>query len=208
MRDLWHRIESYFAKCWPQKELKLRPPATPQAIAAAEQELGVRFPDDFRESLLVHDGQEDEPSILWLPAAGKLASLDSLVECWKDDRQSYDAELWANPSLDESNRVLQAQLHPKHIPFAGSTYWDYDRLLFDFAPGPAGREAQIIVRFDIEHRFLVDTWRGLMETAADGLEDGSIVPGECGPELSHWVTMGYRSPRAGKSIDWFEYYGR
>lgn len=63
VKQLWERIEAYFYEHWPQKELKLRPPATEQEIAAAESELGVRLPDDFRASLKVHDGQDDEPSI-------------------------------------------------------------------------------------------------------------------------------------------------
>ncbi len=203
MRDLWQRIEAFFTQHWPNKDLKLRPPASEESIASAEADLGIRFPEAFRESLSVHDGQGFEPSIKWLPGVGQLGSLSSILECWRGDREMYDAE--ADAWLDDEQRVRQADFHPRHIPFAGSPHWDYDRLLFDYAPGPTGTQGQIIMRLDVDHCFLCSDWRTLMTKTAEGLESGRIVPVERGPELSHWVEMEYRSPR-GKAISLFDYY--
>lgn len=209
MRRLWERLETYFAAQWPNKELKLRPPATPLQIAAAEKELGVRFPDDFRESLQVHDGQDDEPSILWLPGVAQLGSLESMVQCWKFDRQFFDPNATVHPSrADATRRVQQSHLHPKHISFAGSPHWDYDRLLFDFEPSAEGSHAQVILRFDIDLVYLTDTWRQLMEITIDGLENGTITMIENGEWMSYWLTPVYRSPRAKKPIPMLEYFKR
>ena len=60
MKTLWNHLEA-----WAQKvgagALKLRRPATEQQIARVEEQMGRAFPADFRESLLAHDGQDDDP---------------------------------------------------------------------------------------------------------------------------------------------------
>lgn len=168
----WTMIETWFARHHPSAQLGLRPPATKKSIDAAEKALKVRFPDDFRESLLVHDGQDDEPSVLLFPVAHRLGSLESLVACWKSDRGSYEAGD-AFEYLDDSKRVRQDHLHPKQIPIAGSTYWDYGRLLIDLVPGPKGTSGQIIARDDIDLRFIASSFAELLETLATGLESGA-----------------------------------
>ena len=136
----WGRIERWFAEHRPEIELKLRPGAKEKEILAAEKQLGVRLPEDFRASLLVHDGQGDEPGVFLFPHSERLGSLKAMVACWKGDRPSYDKHDsegrfgW----LDDGRRVRQVHFHPKHVAFAGSSYWDYGRLLFDFVPGPEG----------------------------------------------------------------------
>jgi cell wall assembly regulator SMI1 len=55
---VWRRIERWLAREAPVTHRRLRPPAHPAAIAAAEAAMGVRFPDDLRASLLRHDGSE------------------------------------------------------------------------------------------------------------------------------------------------------
>lgn len=207
MRALWQRIERVLEQRWPNKRLELRPPASARQVEEAESQLGVRFPEDFRESLLVHDGQDGEPELLWLPGVHKLGSLESMVRCWQEDRRFFEAEdgecfAW----LDHSQRVRQVHAHPQHISFAGSSFWDYDRLLFDFDPAPLGKAGQIIVRFDCELVFLCESWRELMEKTAEGLENGRITLHECGPELSHQVRPSYLSPKRARTVSFFDYY--
>jgi len=173
---LWDRIERWFADHRPKLDLQLRPGAGEDAIAAAEQELGVPFPEDFRASLRVHDGQDDACEVTWLPFAQRLGSIASLVACWRDDRRDYDEALGKERLdwLDDERRVRQVHLHPGHIPFAGSAYWDYDRLLLDFVPGPEGSDGQIIARNDIHLRFVAPNFAALLARLAAGLENGTI----------------------------------
>lgn len=175
---IWARIEQ--AVRAKQVDLGLRPPATPAEIAAAERALGVTFPDDFRASLLVHDGQEDSLEIRWLPIALRLGSLESLTKCWTDDREYYDDSDLATRIewLDPTHRVHQVHLHPKQIPIAGSPFWDYDRLLLDFVPGPEGWPGQVIGRADIDFVFVAQSFGALLAHIAKRLDDGSLVP-EC-----------------------------
>src|SRR5262249_38326257 len=50
--------------------------------------------DDFRASLLLHDGQEpgdgDDDAFEWLPGHGRLACLDAVVAEWKQECATYE----------------------------------------------------------------------------------------------------------------------
>ncbi len=202
--ELWNRLEAYFAERWPHKELRLRPPATEAQIEAAEAELGVRFPADFRDSLRVHDGQDDEASIQWLPHAKQLFPLASMVECWRQDRRHFHPETEAHFEPDPTGRVRQCPFQPKHVSVAG---YD-DRLILDFGPGPSGSPGQVIIKWDISHIYLTRTWRRMMCVLVEGLEDGTIVMREEGAAMSHLLTPQWLSPRARKSIPMLRYFER
>ena len=176
LAESWARLEGWFAAHYPTLALKLRPPAAPKQIAAAEKALGVTFPADFRASLLVHDGQDDDPGVRLLPFAQRLGSLASLTRCWKDDRGLFDkAEMATRLEwLDATRRVRQVHLHPAHVPIAGSKYWDYGRLLLDFLPGPDGSAGQLIARDDVDFVYVCAGVGELLARTARGLEDGRI----------------------------------
>lgn len=172
--SLWERLEVVRAKKFPQLDLQLRPGASEKQISAAEKALGIRFPADFRESLKLHDGQANDCQVVWMRGAQRLGSLESLVACWKDDRKYFDDTQLKERAdwYDTSNRVRQIHLHPRQVPFAGSPYWDYDRLLFDFAPGPVGTEGQVIARQDVEFKWVAATFTELLERTVRELETG------------------------------------
>ncbi|HEY2520373.1 MAG TPA: SMI1/KNR4 family protein [Streptosporangiaceae bacterium] len=52
----WPRIEQWLAASAPGQLASLRPGASPAAVAAAQQQLGLRFPEDLAASLERHDG--------------------------------------------------------------------------------------------------------------------------------------------------------
>ena len=193
MQKIWSRLESWFAEHHPDLSLDLRPGATANELEAAEQALGVKLPEDFRASVRVHDGQLDEPKVQLFPYAQRLGSLASLVRCWQDDRPNFHEQDLAERLtwLDDGQRVRQVHLHPQRVPFAGSSNWDYDQLLFDCIPGPDGVAGQVIARSDIDLGFVCQSFGELLSRTAQGLEDGTIIvtPSDSAHELS------YRSKR-------------
>lgn len=195
--DAWRRIEAWAAREWPDKELKLRPPASAAAIEKAEAAIGVRLPDEFRASLAIHDGQDDEPSLSILPSSDRLGSLESMVACWRDDRTLFAPD--EEPYLSDDDRVEHRWHRPEHVAFAGSTFWDYGRLSFDFAPGPAGIVGQIIAGHSDGEPFVVATSFGdLLEGIAAGLESGALI-GRAAPH--GWVTLCWRTGSAKKPTE-------
>lgn len=171
----WARLEAWFAKK-SQLSLGLRPGVKEKQLVAAEKALGVKLPEDFKASLRIHDGQEPGCDVTWLPFAQQLGSLDSLVSCWKDDRKYFDDKEMAQRLdwLDDGKRVRQVHLHPQHIPFAGSRYWDYGRLLLDFIPGPKGTTGQVIARDDIDFVFVSPSYGAFLEQVVKQLESGKF----------------------------------
>ena len=200
----WARIEGWFKTHHPKLSLGLHPGASAKAIAAAEKKLGVTFPADFRDSLLVHDGQEDKPGVRIFPIAQRLASLDSFVTCWADDRSAYDEKEMAVRFdwVGDDERVRQVHFHPKHIPIAGSPFWDYDRLLLDFIPGPKGTAGQLIARDDIEFEFLTPSFGDLLAKIAKGLEDGTIAVSQ----TTYDSELVFHAPNSTKPISEYKYF--
>jgi cell wall assembly regulator SMI1 len=149
VRDIWARLEKIAAGA--HKSLALRPPATEQAIAAAERTIGLPFPDDFRASLLVHDGQEpsdgedDDDDFAWLPGHERLASLEAIVDEWKVEQATYTKFHATQVPEEIADGFLQSFFwHPKRIPVAGNPYWDQDNTYLDFFNGSRGVPGQLV----------------------------------------------------------------
>jgi cell wall assembly regulator SMI1 len=154
----------------------------------------------------VHDGQDGQPEVLFLPGVQMLRSLESIVENWTSGAQTYDPDDtepldW----LDEADRTHQVHFHPRRIAFAGSLWWDYDLLLFDFDPARAGRTGQIIIRRAGEFSYVCETWHQLLERVAAGLDNGRIVLTETGPSLSNHVRPAFLSAN-GTPVDYATFF--
>ncbi|WP_214413754.1 SMI1/KNR4 family protein [Sphaerisporangium fuscum] len=58
----WRRIEAWLKANAPVTYAELRPPARAHTIAVAESQMGLRFPDSLRASLLRHNGSRSRSS--------------------------------------------------------------------------------------------------------------------------------------------------
>jgi cell wall assembly regulator SMI1 len=81
VEESWARVTGWLAANAPASHATLRPAATPQAIAEAERETGVPFPDALRSLLLINDGALDfdadgryQPGSAFLPGDHRLLS--------------------------------------------------------------------------------------------------------------------------------------
>jgi len=146
MHDLWERLGSWAAKN-AGRNLGLRKGASEPSIAAAEKTLSLRFPDDFRASLLLHDGQDadnDDNLFEWMPGCSPLASLDAIVERWKEEVELAEEYSEGDVAVVERGRLHSVLWHPKRIPIAGNRWWDGDNTYVDLFPGPKGKSGQLI----------------------------------------------------------------
>lgn len=153
--------------------LELRPPATPEQVAAAEAELGIMFPAEYRTFLLLHDGQEDGASMSWSLAREQLRPLDAVLEQWREE-QEFAAD--AAEGIDESGLFHFALHHPKRIPIAGTAYYDGDTTYLDFHPGPKGTQGQILgLVSECDFEVLGTDLASMLEQYAQQLEAGELV---------------------------------
>jgi cell wall assembly regulator SMI1 len=155
MKTLWDRLEKW-AKSNTKRSLRLRAGASEKAVAAAEKKMKLRFPTDFRASLLCHDGQETNDAeaeayrdehggfcgFEWMPGCSPLATLDAIVERWEEEQENIDED--DEPKVIEKGLLHDSLWHPRRIPIAGSPYWDGDNTYIDLFPGPKGTEGQLI----------------------------------------------------------------
>ena len=95
----WSAIDDGLARFAPGSAAAQHPPATADAISAAEREMGLRFPADVVQSLLHHDGQPryctDFPGYPLLPLAGIVETWQIMVEVAEDlgeDGESDDSD--------------------------------------------------------------------------------------------------------------------
>jgi cell wall assembly regulator SMI1 len=155
MKTLWDRLEKW-AKSNAKLSLRLRKGASEKTVAAAEKKMKLRFPADFRESLLAHDGQETNDAeakayqdehggfcgFEWMPGCSPLATLDAIVERWEEEQDNIDED--DEPKAIEKGLLHNVLWHAKRIPIAGTPYWDGDNTYIDLFPGPKGADGQLI----------------------------------------------------------------
>jgi cell wall assembly regulator SMI1 len=145
MKSIWQRIQAALSTA--PLSLRLRPGTTEAAVRAAERTIGMPFPDDFRASLLVHDGQDspddDRDIIDWLPGHAPLAPLDAIVEEWKNTCACFEKFHGAEEPEPLGDGHYHFLWHPKRIPIAGNPWFDQDNTYLDFFPGPNGTPGQL-----------------------------------------------------------------
>ncbi|MDA2808232.1 SMI1/KNR4 family protein [Nocardiopsis suaedae] len=180
----WARIDAWLYANAPADHALLRPPADPEAVEAAQAEMGMRFPPDLLASLACHDGMEG-----WRSAfpGRPPAPVDKIVEHWHLCNDIYeDLRLDDEDVLDEDE---EPWWHPSWIPWA---VFDGDSDVIDMRPGPGqGRLGN--AEHDDRANFL-NGWPSLgayLAEVADVLENGGRVGGFLAPRVDsegrlHW----------------------
>ena len=165
----------------------LRPGASEKKVDAAEQKMKLRFPADFRASLLCHDGQdiddkkakahEDEEGgwvgFEWMPGCSPLAGLDAIVAQWEDEQERYEDD---DAEVIEKGTLHSVMVQPRRIPIAGTRYWDGDNTYIDLFPGPKGVEGQLITfTSECDLAILGPSFAGAIELYLGALTSGDWV---------------------------------
>lgn len=177
MQALWGRLER-----WATRQvglsLRLRQGAQESEVAATEQRLGRRLPEDFRASLLLHDGQHGDGDgdgvFPWMPGCGPLASLARIEQAYRNERKWDDED--APGVCAHDARLMGFVRHPGRVPIAGNRWWDGDNSYLDFAPGPAGRPGQLVCFVsESDLAVLGESFSDALEAYTSALERGDWV---------------------------------
>jgi cell wall assembly regulator SMI1 len=83
MPDIWARIECVLEQHAPETARTLAPPATENEIAELQREIGLTLPDEFIDSLRVHNGQIDPTRLHSLCGEGVLSGTHAIAETWR-----------------------------------------------------------------------------------------------------------------------------
>jgi cell wall assembly regulator SMI1 len=167
----WARIERWLAARAPTSYKTLRPPATPERIAAAQARMSVAFPPDLVASLRRHDGV-DQAGAFTLPPFFQPLTLDQIVSGW-----SINCSVAANIPAGSD------WWHRAFVPFA--TDHGGGVLIVDQRPGSHGR----VGRFDPEMGGAgFERWPAsvaeLLERVVTSLETGAPYDGRYRPVVT------------------------
>lgn len=144
MRDTWGRIHAWLRTNAPEILDRLNPGASVTRIAMAERELGISFPDDYRQSLAIHDGQA---RAAWPLLFGwHLDSLDDVLGHWRALVAS--ATRGDFPEGEQSSITTNGPVRPQWwnrqwIPITNDQAGNFEAL--DLDPAAGGTVGQVVL---------------------------------------------------------------
>ncbi len=148
----------------------LQPGATEEEIAEAERVLGVRFPEDFRESLKIRNGEDIRRSCGIYKGMSILLPLEDILREWKE---LVDWGEWREGDRFESvGPVKECVYHERWIPFLVRNWESYHAL--DLDPDEGGTMGQVITHDTHEdvHYVKARSFREWLEQYVTDLENG------------------------------------
>lgn len=197
---LWMRLQGWIGAAG-APSLELNPPATEKAIRAAEKEMGLAFPPDFRASLRLHDGQAssdaaDARSFPWLPGCAPLAPLDKIIAEFKNQQKlARQHQAKTDIAVSPNGRLKGGVYRTGRIPIAGTPRWDGDNTFIDLDPGPAGMPGQLITMVTKSDFVVIDTsfatalerWINVLERGLwiYNAERHAVHPRALAPQAAH-----------------------
>lgn len=169
MKIIWERIDNWLAANAPQVLKSFRPGANDEEIDRAEVFFGVEFPEDFKLSYRVHNGQDKEsyslfPNLEFLSLQSAIEISEKWQDC-SDDNFRCDRD-------DIFEGIWNGWWNPNWIPFTNESNGACECV--DLAPAAGGNVGQvIIVEWQEPTRGLIaPNFRVYLETFADALERG------------------------------------
>lgn len=173
--ESWQRIEAWYADIGEDLSKWLAPGASEIAIERFEQEIGARLPEDFKESVRVHDGGG-----WWVPwRHGDLLSLEGILEQWKMYSDWQAKGNYATEGDEWVPRDITGPIKP--------AFWNKQRiyvtdnsgnhLTLDLDPPPDGTYGQVLHQ---SHELgpteiVASGWGEFLKRLVDDLESGKYV---------------------------------
>ncbi|GME74128.1 unnamed protein product [Ambrosiozyma monospora] len=132
IKELWKLLDNWLKTNNPKAYESLNPPITPEELKEFETAVQTKLPEDYKESLLIHNGTTDE----YIPMFGGYSYCDheGAIGIWE---WSYEEE-----DTHEIPEIRQFWWSKKWIPFAYN-----DQTLtccLDMDPTPMGTKGQAI----------------------------------------------------------------
>lgn len=134
MQELWNRLESWLGTNAPQVLKTLQSGATVAQIKQAEDFLSVDFPEDFKASYRIHNGQVNFKNRLL--NGRELLSLEHIQDEWKVWKELLDSGNFEGISSEPEGAIRDDYWNEKWIPITYNGSWNHDCL--DLNPAAGG----------------------------------------------------------------------
>ncbi|MEV0381101.1 SMI1/KNR4 family protein [Nonomuraea sp. NPDC050643] len=180
----WRRIETWLRANAPASHRTLGRPATPAAVAAAEAQMGMRFPDDLKASLLRHDGSTgSDDAWAFGPLGNESLSVEEIRRTWRMLCDIDDEDITDGHSTDPRAEWWDGRM----IPFGSDGVGDH--LVIDSVRRDVGGTDHEGSMSFTPGGIRIRSYHALLKATADALEnDGTI---------GHW-----KPTAAGGAVVW------
>jgi len=176
IHTLWQRLESWAEKHAPEMLDELQGPATQVEIDELEKRLQLSLPEDFKQSLLIHNGEDDGwPSRVFFEN-GAYLPVPAIYNDWKMLQEAVQAD-----AIDRSE--YDSEVNPKIKPVMFSKGWipimNMNGDVFhaiDMDPGETGVAGQIIqVDWECDvFEVIAHSFTEFLQKYIEALESGKI----------------------------------
>jgi cell wall assembly regulator SMI1 len=171
--ESWERIERWYAEHIPDRPPSLAPAASETTITEFESEIGANLPEEFKESVRIHDGGG-----WWVPwRHGELLSLAGVLAQWRmysewQAKGDYATNEWT--ANDIKGPIKPVFWNKKRIYVTDNSG---DHVTLDLDPPPEGRYGQVLYHsHEVGPReVLATSWAQFLSDLAVDLESGKYI---------------------------------
>ena len=193
----WKKIDAWAETNYPELADQLCQGASLNDLNELEHALDCSLPNEVRESLQFHDGQERGGIPTGIIFGSMLLDCEEIVQEWLNWRKVNDqylqepkrgsaaaeaaassnshgaknwrSELLAKQDCCPQNTIQKVYAHPAWIPLVRD--WGGNNLAVDLAPGPAGKWGQVVLfGRDYDCKYVVArSWSAFLATVADDM---------------------------------------
>lgn len=193
MQQTFLDIQAWVSENAPSHLPHLNGPANADEIEMVENEIGLKLPEDFKEFLKLHNGEDDTSWLAILGDGNQLLTCESIINQYKIEQQvgrdlldpeMETVEFWkdrvAGNVIFIKGAVQPLTLHQRWIPFTNMN-GDVIRY-FDFSPAPGGVAGQVI-EVDQEgcvYEVVANSFSDMLEAYLSDLRNGKYQVDEEG----------------------------
>ncbi len=138
--ESWKRIEQWLEENYQGGPSFMADGASDDALAAAEEEMGLTFPEGFKQWLRLHDGQQKSVGVI---GGWRFLSLSEVVSCWRFLTEHLDAGEYEDFEAEGDGKVRADGWNRAWIPFLAGPAGDH--YCVDLQPDARGREGQVLI---------------------------------------------------------------
>jgi cell wall assembly regulator SMI1 len=184
--ESWERIADWYRRN--NLEFRPLPGASEEQIQALEVAIGMRLPEDVRESYRIHDGTAQRSNLLYYGEVQTLAQIEKTMRMYRQMQEEEEFGVEEPERMRPEGAIKPYSWSPLRIPVTDNCGV---HVLIDLDPDAAGTMGQAL---DFQYAagplvILARSWSDWLAEVADRLEDGTYVFNE---------ESGYVEPPASK----------
>jgi cell wall assembly regulator SMI1 len=168
----WKTIDNFLIKNNNEIYSSLLGPAEENEIINLENILNVKLPDTFKESLLIHNGQDEHNNIITFIDYQKLLSINEMIENYKMFCDLFEGEIVDFIEPDECKYIKKQYIYNnKWLKFTDS---NSDGLIMDFDPAEKGKSGQIFFRPHDDNpldKIITETYEEWLKIICENIEN-------------------------------------